>query len=398
MSFVSNGDVRIAIYEHGNPDGPTVVMVHGWPDSHVLWDGVVPLLADRFRLITYDNRGVGPSSSPKSYREYTTARLADDFAAVIDAVSPGRPVHVLAHDWGSVSVWEYLARRRSAHPRRVVHVGFRSQPGPSGGLDIRQPQAPVPAEAAGADADSDAVAELHGGVLDTVRDTGDRACRADAAPDPPTARARRRHPTRPDPPLRRHHPRGGEHAEDLPRQLLSLVLRAIQARPLCRRPGAVDRQHGGSVRPHVQLRRRVPLGGTAVAPRHQGWALVAVLASAGAGRIGCRPRRRRRRTSAVAGDASRAGRPATRAVRRHAGVGHRRGKRHRPRDRARIRPAGRRSGGQRRRRGQRPRRREDHCGTGWNRTRVQAGRRPTPKRSRRSPTRCAPSTASPTSW
>ena len=125
--IVDNGDVRIAVYEHGNPDGPTVVMVHGWPDSHVLWDGVVPLLADRFRLITYDNRGVGPSSSPKSYREYTMARLADDFAAVIDAVSPGRPVHVLAHDWGSVSVWEYLTRPEA----RTRVASFTSVSGPS---------------------------------------------------------------------------------------------------------------------------------------------------------------------------------------------------------------------------------------------------------------------------
>ena len=88
MRFVTNGDVKIAIYEQGNPEGPAVVMVHGWPDSHTLWDGVVPLLADRFRVITYDNRGVGPSSSPKRYTEYTMARLAGDFAAVIDAVSP----------------------------------------------------------------------------------------------------------------------------------------------------------------------------------------------------------------------------------------------------------------------------------------------------------------------
>ena len=40
--FVDSVDgVRIAVYEQGNPDGPTVVLVHGWPDSHVLWDGVV---------------------------------------------------------------------------------------------------------------------------------------------------------------------------------------------------------------------------------------------------------------------------------------------------------------------------------------------------------------------
>jgi len=127
MKLVSNGDVDIAMYEQGNPDGPTVVMVHGWPDSHVLWGGVAARLAERFRVITYDNRGVGSSSTPKSYTEYTMARLADDFAAVIDAVSPTRPVHVIAHDWGSVSVWEYLSRPDAS--ARVA--SFTSVSGPS---------------------------------------------------------------------------------------------------------------------------------------------------------------------------------------------------------------------------------------------------------------------------
>ena len=71
--FVDSGDgVRIAVYEEGNPDGPTVVLVHGWPDSHVLWDGVAPLLADRFRVVRYDNRGVGKSSVPKPVSASTT--------------------------------------------------------------------------------------------------------------------------------------------------------------------------------------------------------------------------------------------------------------------------------------------------------------------------------------
>jgi len=111
QQFVDSADdVRIAVYEEGNPDGPTVVLVHGWPDSHVLWDGVVPLLAERFRIIRYDNRGVGQSGAPKAVSAYTMARFADDFAAVTSELSPGRPVHVLAHDWGSVGVWEYLKR------------------------------------------------------------------------------------------------------------------------------------------------------------------------------------------------------------------------------------------------------------------------------------------------
>jgi NAD(P)-dependent dehydrogenase (short-subunit alcohol dehydrogenase family)/pimeloyl-ACP methyl ester carboxylesterase len=126
--FVDSTDgVRVAVYEEGNPDGPTVVLVHGWPDSHVVWDGVVPLLADRYRIVRYDNRGVGKSSVPKPVSAYTMACYADDFAAVIESVAPGEPVHVLAHDWGSAGMWEYLSR-----PAAGDHVAsFTSVSGPS---------------------------------------------------------------------------------------------------------------------------------------------------------------------------------------------------------------------------------------------------------------------------
>lgn len=126
--FVDSTDgVRVAVYEEGNPTGPTVVLVHGWPDSHVVWDGVVPLLADRFRVIRYDNRGAGKTSVPKPVSAYTMACYADDFAAVIDAVAPGEPVHVLAHDWGSAGMWEYLSRSGASD-----HVAsYTSVSGPS---------------------------------------------------------------------------------------------------------------------------------------------------------------------------------------------------------------------------------------------------------------------------
>jgi NAD(P)-dependent dehydrogenase (short-subunit alcohol dehydrogenase family)/pimeloyl-ACP methyl ester carboxylesterase len=128
QQFVDSADgVRIAVYEEGNPVGPTVVLVHGFPDSHVLWDGVVPLLGERFRVIRYDNRGVGLSSAPKPVSAYTMARYADDLAEVIGNLSPGQPVHVLAHDWGSVGVWEYLTRAGAGD--RVA--SFTSVSGPS---------------------------------------------------------------------------------------------------------------------------------------------------------------------------------------------------------------------------------------------------------------------------
>ena len=128
QQFVDSTDgVRIAVYEEGNREGPPVVLVHGFPDSHVLWDGVVPLLAERFRIIRYDNRGVGLSSAPKPVSAYTMARFADDFAAVTGELSPGQPVHVLAHDWGSIGMWEYLKRPGASD--RVA--SFTSVSGPS---------------------------------------------------------------------------------------------------------------------------------------------------------------------------------------------------------------------------------------------------------------------------
>jgi NAD(P)-dependent dehydrogenase (short-subunit alcohol dehydrogenase family)/pimeloyl-ACP methyl ester carboxylesterase len=128
MRFVDSSDgVQIAVYEEGNPDGPTVVLVHGWPDSHVLWDGVVPLLADRFRIVRYDNRGSGRTSAPKPASAYTMSCYADDFAAVVAAVAPGEQVHVLAHDWGSAGMWEYLARQQA----RERVASFTSLSGPS---------------------------------------------------------------------------------------------------------------------------------------------------------------------------------------------------------------------------------------------------------------------------
>lgn len=126
--YVDSADgVRIAVYEQGNPDGPTVVMAHGWPDSHVLWDGVVSRLAERFRIIRFDSRGVGNSSAPKPVSAYTISKLGDDVGAVIAAVSPGEPVHVLGHDWGSVATWEYLSRPGSTD--RVASFTSASGPG-----------------------------------------------------------------------------------------------------------------------------------------------------------------------------------------------------------------------------------------------------------------------------
>ncbi len=99
---------RLAVYESGEPGSPTVLAVHGYPDNHTVWDGVTARLAERFHVVTYDVRGTGASDKPGSVSGYRMPRLVADLAAVIGAVSPARPVHLLAHDWGSIQTWAAL--------------------------------------------------------------------------------------------------------------------------------------------------------------------------------------------------------------------------------------------------------------------------------------------------
>ncbi|TQL66897.1 pimeloyl-ACP methyl ester carboxylesterase [Nocardioides albertanoniae] len=98
--------LRLAVYEQGPADAETVVLVHGYPDNHSVWDGAAAALAARFHVVAYDVRGTGESEAPDSTAGYRLAQLSDDFRSVIDAVSPDAPVHVAAHDWGSIQTWE----------------------------------------------------------------------------------------------------------------------------------------------------------------------------------------------------------------------------------------------------------------------------------------------------
>jgi pimeloyl-ACP methyl ester carboxylesterase len=126
--YVLSGDgVRLAVHESGDSRAPVVVAVHGFPDNHAVWDGVAAALGESVRLVAYDVRGSGGSDKPAGRSAYRMERLADDLAAVIDAVSPEEPVHLLGHDWGSIQLWGALAEPRIAGRA----ASFTSISGPS---------------------------------------------------------------------------------------------------------------------------------------------------------------------------------------------------------------------------------------------------------------------------
>ena len=87
-----------------DPQRPTVLAIHGYPDNHHLWDGVAAELGGRYNFVAYDVRGAGESERPSGRSGYRFPQLISDVGAVIDSLGVGQ-VHLLAHDWGSIQGW-----------------------------------------------------------------------------------------------------------------------------------------------------------------------------------------------------------------------------------------------------------------------------------------------------
>lgn len=129
---VRSGEVDLAVREHPRDRGPTVLLVHGFPDTQAMWDPVATRLTDEhgIRVITYDVRGAGESSAPTSRDGYRTERLVDDLVAVLDRMAPREAVHLVGHDWGSVQLWDAVTREADEPRLRRRIASFTSISGP----------------------------------------------------------------------------------------------------------------------------------------------------------------------------------------------------------------------------------------------------------------------------
>src|ERR1700761_5220442 len=95
--------LSIAVQEWGNPDGPEILFIHGYLQSHLSWAFQVGSdLAARFRMVTYDLRGHGGSAQPDGAEFYRDPqRWSDELACVIATAGLRRPVLV---------PWSYAGR------------------------------------------------------------------------------------------------------------------------------------------------------------------------------------------------------------------------------------------------------------------------------------------------
>jgi len=106
MPKVQVNGIELYVETHG--DGEALLLIAGFACDHSMWSQVVPALAGHYRVIVFDNRGVGRSAAPDS--PYTIRAMAGDAAALLDEIGVGQ-AHVAGYSMGGQIAQELTLAR-----------------------------------------------------------------------------------------------------------------------------------------------------------------------------------------------------------------------------------------------------------------------------------------------
>jgi pimeloyl-ACP methyl ester carboxylesterase len=114
--------------------GPTVLLLHGFPDTHIVWRKQVGALAAAgYRVLVPDLRGYGRSDAPAGIHDYTLEKLRGDVLGLLDALHIDK-VSLVGHDWGGLIGWQLAAlapgrierfvAMSTGHPSAIARAGI----------------------------------------------------------------------------------------------------------------------------------------------------------------------------------------------------------------------------------------------------------------------------------
>ncbi len=107
--------IRVFYRDAGPGDAPAILLLHGFPSSSRMFDTLIPLLADRYRLIAPDYPGFGHSEAPDPNSfAYTFDHLAATVGHLIEHLDVSRYVLFMQDYGGPIGF-----RIALAHPERV---------------------------------------------------------------------------------------------------------------------------------------------------------------------------------------------------------------------------------------------------------------------------------------
>ncbi|WP_432989068.1 alpha/beta fold hydrolase [Dactylosporangium sp. CA-233914] len=116
------GQIRINYVRGGH--GPTLVLLHGFPETWYTWHEVMPELARHYTVIAPDLRGSGRSDAPPG--GYDKATLAADVHGLLVQLGLNHGIRLVGHDIGTMVAYAYAA----AHPDEVTRLVLSEAPIP----------------------------------------------------------------------------------------------------------------------------------------------------------------------------------------------------------------------------------------------------------------------------
>src|SRR5919204_4225152 len=115
VAMIETGEAALRVRHGGS--GPPLLLLHGHPQTHLMWHAVAPRLAQRFTVVAPDLRGYGDSSKPPTtadHEPYSKRAMARDQVAVMRYLG-FEQFGVVGHDRGGRCAY----RMALDHPERV---------------------------------------------------------------------------------------------------------------------------------------------------------------------------------------------------------------------------------------------------------------------------------------
>ena len=113
MPMAKVGDTNIYYQIHGK--GEPLVLIYGYNGHSGLWFQQIPILSKKYRVVAFDNRGVGQSDKPDI--TYTMAMMAGDIAGLLDTIGIGA-AHIFGISMGGMIAQHFALN----YPQRVISL------------------------------------------------------------------------------------------------------------------------------------------------------------------------------------------------------------------------------------------------------------------------------------
>ncbi len=131
-TYFHTNNVRLHAVQAGPPDGPLVILLHGFPEFWRGWKAQIgPLAQAGFRVLAPDQRGYNLSDVPRQVSSYRLEELCKDVIGLLDATGR-KDCYLAGHDWGAIVAWSTAL----AFPARVSKLAILNVPHPVVGLDF----------------------------------------------------------------------------------------------------------------------------------------------------------------------------------------------------------------------------------------------------------------------